>query len=162
MIESPGLRQADVSDLESVNRLIESAIDTWGINARVKRLAMSSYRYTAHDLEFLELVVAEVEDTGIVGIAAWEQACQGDAPAGRSALLLHGIYVAPDQQRNGIATRLLQAAETAATTRGFDGLLVKVQPGAEEFFLACGMERLAVGNESRDYPRRFWKPVLHG
>ena len=162
MIETPCLRQADVSDLESVNRLIERAINTWDIYGSVKRLAMSSYRYTAHDLDFLELVVAEAADVGIIGIAAWEQSCQGDAPAGRSALLLHGIYVAPDQQRNGVATRLLQAAETAAMTRGFDGLLVKAQPGAESFFLACGMERLAVGNERRDYPHRFWKSVKHG
>ncbi|HEY5774578.1 MAG TPA: GNAT family N-acetyltransferase [Xanthomonadales bacterium] len=162
MIESPGLRQAGVADLESVNRLIECAINTWDIYESVKRLAMSSFYYTAHDLDFLTLMVAEAADVGIVGIAAWEQACQGDNQAGHSALLLHGIYVAPDHQRHGIATRLLQAAETAAATHGFDGLLVKAQPGAEGFFLACGMERLAVGNERRDYPRRFWKPVKQG
>jgi len=162
MIESPCLRQANVSDLESVNRLIERAINTWDIYGSVKRLVMSSYYYTAHDLDFLELVVAEAADVGIVGVAAWEQACQGDNPAGHSALLLHGIYVAPDHQRHGIATRLLQAAESATTTHGYDGLLVKAQPGAEGFFLACGMERLAVGNERRDYPHRFWKPAKHG
>ena len=107
-------------------------------------------------------MVAEAADVGIVGIAAWEQACQVDTPAGQNAMFLHAICVAPDHQRHGIATRLLQAAEMAATTHGFDGLLVKAQPGAEGFFLACGMERLAVGNERRDYLHQFWKPVKHG
>jgi GNAT superfamily N-acetyltransferase len=156
------LRRADVSDLESVNLLVESAIDTWDIPGRVKRLSIPLYRYAAHDLDFMELVVAEARGIGIVGIAAWEQACPGDAPTGHSALLLHGIYVAPDQQRNGVATRLLEAAESAAASRGLDGLLVKGQPGAEHFFLACGLERLAVENQRRDYPHRFWKSVKCG
>jgi hypothetical protein len=40
-----------------------------------------------------------------------------------------------------------------------DGVLVKAQPGAEQFFLALGLERLSVEDHRRDYPHRFWKPL---
>ena len=160
--KSLSLRLASLSDLRTVNGLIERAIDTWGLPERVKRLCMPLYRYCEYDLECLELVVAEAEGSAIVGVAAWEQADPGDVPVGQIALLLHGIYVAPDQHRNGIGTRLFEAAEKAAASRGFDGVLVKAQPGAEHFFRARGLERLAVEDHRRDYPQRFWKPVKRG
>ncbi len=158
-IKPCNLRPASPVDLLAVNGVIESAINTWELPARVKRLCVPLYRYSVHDLDFLDLVVAEVESIGIVGVAAWEQADPGDAPAGHSALLLHGIYVAPDQQRKGLGARLLAAAETAALLRGFDGVLVRAQPGAGDFFLALGLERVPVQDRSRDYPHRFWKAL---
>jgi GNAT superfamily N-acetyltransferase len=157
--KSWALRPARPFDLLTVNRLIESAIHTWELPARVKRLCVPLYRYSEHDLDFLDLVVAEAERIGIVGAAAWEEADPGDAPAGHSALLLHGIYVAPDQHRKGVGTRLFEAAEMAASLRGFDGVLVKAQPGAGDFFRALGLERVPVQHCSRDYPHRFWKSL---
>jgi len=153
------LRAAGAFDLPAVNEVIESAVLTWEVPARVKRLSVPLYRYSEHDLDFLNLVVAEAERIGIVGVAAWEEADAGDAPAGHSALLLHGIYVAPDQHRKGVGTRLFEAAEMAASLRGFDGVLVKAQPGAGDFFLALGLERVPVQDCSRDYPHRFWKSL---
>jgi GNAT superfamily N-acetyltransferase len=154
------LRPADASDLGGVNAVIESAIGTWGLPARVKRLCLPVYRYSTHDLDFLDLVVAVAADIGIVGVAAWERADPGDAPVGRNGLLLHGIYVAPDQQRKGIGTHLFRAAETAALARGLDGVLVKAQPGAADFFVDLGLERLPVEDHRRDYPHRFWMPLV--
>jgi len=153
------LRPASPFDLRTVNGVIETAIHTWELPARVKRLSVPLYRYSEHDLDFLDLVVAEAEGIGIAGVAAWEQADPGDVPAGHRALLLHGIYVAPDQHRKGAGTRLFEAAEKAASSRGFDGVLVKAQLGAEHFFLALGLEPVAVQDDRRDYPHRFWKSV---
>ena len=153
------LRPARPSDLLTVNRVIESAIHTWELPARVKRLSVPLYRYSEHDLDYLDLVVAEAESTGIVGVAAWEQADTDDAPAGHSALLLHGIYVAPDQHHKGVGRRLFGAAEMAASLRGFDGVLVKAHPGAGDFFRALGLQRLPVQDDRRDYPHRFWKSL---
>jgi GNAT superfamily N-acetyltransferase len=153
------LRPASPFDLLTVNGLIESAIHTWELPERVKRLCVPLYRYSEHDLDCLDLVVAEAERIGIVGVAAWEEADPGDAPAGHSALLLHGLYVAPDQHRKGVGTRLFEAAEMAASVRGFDGVLVKAQPGAGDFFRALGLERVPVQDCSRDYPHRFWKSL---
>jgi GNAT superfamily N-acetyltransferase len=154
------LRPASTSDLPAVNGVIESAIDTWQIPERVKRLCIPLYHYSAHDLAFLELVVVEIEDIGIVGVAAWDRADPGETPGGQSALLLHGIYVAPAQHRRGVGTCLFEAAVKAASSRGLDGVLVKAQPGAEQFFTSLGLQRLAaVDDASRDYPYRFWKAL---
>ena len=153
------LRPAGPFDLLAVNGVIERAIHTWELPARVKRLCMPLYRYSEHDLDFLDLVVAEAESIGIIGVAAWEEADPGDAPANHSALLLHGIYVVPDQQRKRVGTRLFEAAEMAASLGGFDGLLVKAQPCAGDFFRALGLERVPVQDSSRDYSHRFWKSL---
>jgi len=153
------LRPATPLDLRTVNGVIESAVNTWEVPERVKRLSVPLYRYSEHDLDFLNLVVAEAKSIGIVGVAAWEKADTADAPAGHSALLLHGIYVTPDQHRKGVGTRLFEAAEMAASAGGYDGVLVKAQPGAGDFFRALGLERVPVQDCFRDYPHRFWKPL---
>jgi GNAT superfamily N-acetyltransferase len=104
--------------------------------------------------------VAEAPESGIVGVAAWEPADTGDAPAGSRALLLQGIYVIPARQGAGIGTRLVDAAVAAAREQRLDGLLVKAQAGADGFFHSLGFAQLPVVNPERDYPHRFWKPVV--
>ena len=153
------LRPATVADLAAINAVIERAVMTWPLPERVKRLTLPSYRYNPHDLEHLQIVVAETSEHGVIGVAAWEPANPRDLPAGQTGLLLHGLYVDPDRQRGGAGSRLLDAALAAAREQGFDGLLVKVQPGAENFFLARGLKRLAIADPTRDYPHRFWKAV---
>jgi GNAT superfamily N-acetyltransferase len=153
------VRAACAADLAAVNRVIESAIDTWQLPERVKLLSKPLYRYTEHDLAFLDLVVAEAKQSGIIAVAAWERADPGDAPAGQTALLLHGIYVDPARHREGVGTRLFEVTQRVAASRGFDGVLVKAQPGAEGFFVARGLTRLPVQDARRDYPHRFWKPT---
>jgi len=153
------LRRASADDLDAVNRVIEAAIMGWRLPERVKRLSLPGYLYTVHDLEHLELTVAEGAVEGIVAVAAWEPAEAGEAPAGMRALLLHGLYVQPPCQGSGLGSRLLVAAGRRAREGDFDGLLVKAQAGAEGFFAARGMERLAVENPQRDYARRYWKRV---
>jgi len=153
------LRRATAADLDAINTLIEAAIGTWDLPDRVKRLSLASYRYHSLDLEHLELSVAEDATGAIVGVAAWEKADPRDAPEGARALLLHGIYVAPDLHGGGIGSRLVEVASSAARAAGFDGLLVKAHPSACGFFEACGFQRLAVTDPSRDYPHRFWRSV---
>lgn len=150
------LRPASTADLGAVNAVIERAVTTWKLPERVKRLAMPTYLYNAHDLEHLRVVVAEDSAAGIVGVAAWEPAAARDCPRGRRGLLLHGIYVDPDRQRNGVGARLLSAAAAAAREQSYDGLLVKAQADAEGFFRRRGLRGLAVEDAGRDYPHRFW------
>ena len=75
------------------------------------------------------------------------------------SLRLASLFDLHNQHRKGVGTRLFEAAEKAAASRGFDGVLVKAQPGAEHFFVALGLERVPVEDHRRDYPHRFWKPV---
>jgi GNAT superfamily N-acetyltransferase len=156
-VESPvNLRPACKADLGKINEIIGRAVQTWRLPERVKRLVMPTYHYTEHDFEHLHIVVAEDREAGILGVAGWESAAASDCPDGQRALLLHGLYVDPVQQRRGIGTRLLQAAVAAAREQGYDGLLVKAQADAEGFFSSQGLQRVVVADEDRDYPNRFW------
>lgn len=153
------LRPATPADLDAVNAVIERAVMTWKLPERVKRLALPGYRYSAHDLDHLQMVLAEDDERALLGVAAWEPASPRDLPAGKTGLLLHGLYVDPGKQRAGAGSRLLEAALHAARARGFDGLLVKARPEAEGFFRALGLQPLPVSDPGQDYPHRFWKAV---
>ena len=157
--ETISLRKAKISDLAAINKIIDNAIITWDIPERVRRLSLPSYQYSPHDLDTLELLVAENSQQEITGLAAWEKADPRDAPPGKNALLLHGLYVDPEFHHQGIGQKLYYAAEQAAVKQGFDGLLVKAQSNATGFFKAQGMEALTVQNESRDYMHRYWKSI---
>lgn len=155
------LRQAHADDLPAINGVVQRAIATWQLPERVKRLSLPSYRYHAHDLVHLHLVVAEDADRALVGVAAWEPANPRDLPAGKHGLLLHGLYVDPAHQRRGAGSKLLDAVATAARAQDLDGVLVKAQAEAIGFFEACGLQRLPVEDAARHYPHRFWLATNH-
>jgi GNAT superfamily N-acetyltransferase len=152
------LRAGAFTDLDAVNRVVDAAVMSWDLPDRVKRLSLPTYRYHAQDLEHLDLMLAEDPREGVVGAAAWESADPADAPEGRRALLLHGLYILPSCQRRGIGRALLSAAEETVDAAGFCGLLVRAQPSAAGFFAAHGFRHLQVRDPRRDYPHRFWKP----
>jgi GNAT superfamily N-acetyltransferase len=155
------LKQAHANDLLAVNGVIERAIAGWKLPERVKRLSLPSYRYQAHDLDHLHIVVAEDTSRELVGLAAWEPANPRDLPAGLRGLLLHGLYVDPAYQHHGAGRQLLDAARSAAQEQALDGVLVKAQADANGFFEACGLRRLPVEDPMRDYPHRFWLATSH-
>jgi N-acetylglutamate synthase-like GNAT family acetyltransferase len=155
------LRQAHADDLPAINGIVERAIATWQLPERVKRLSLPSYRYHAHDLVHLHLVVAEDADSALVGAAAWEPAHPRDLPAGQRGLLLHGLYVDPACQHRGVGSQLLDGTAAVARAQGFDGVLVKAQADANGFFEARGLQKLPVEDAARHYPHRFWLPVRH-
>lgn len=150
------VRPLTSEDLDAANSVVEAAVMTWDLPARVKRLSIPVYRYHSHDLEHLTLVAAEDPKGAIVALAAWEPASTADTPCGARGLLLHGLYVVPVLHGTGIGSRLFDAAIEAALRSGYAGLLVKANPAAREFFAARGMQHLATQDTRRDYPYRFW------
>jgi GNAT superfamily N-acetyltransferase len=152
------IRQAVLQDLAEINRVVESAVLSWRLPERVKRLSIPAYIYSAHDFTHMSVMVAEVQRR-IVGVTAWEAADSRDVPTGMTGLLLHGVYVEADWQRKGIGSQLFRAAEKAAGKEGYRGLLVKAQAEAAGFFRNQRMQPLPVINPQRDYPYRFWKQL---
>ncbi|MDZ7662639.1 GNAT family N-acetyltransferase [Thiohalophilus sp.] len=152
------LRRATAADLPAVNSVIEAAVMGWALPERVKRLAMPSYRYDTHDLSHLQLWVAETA-RGIVGVAALDTPGPRELPAtATSGLLLHGLYVHPDHQQRGIGAQLLQTAEQQVQTRRLDGLLVRAQREAGDFFIHQDLQPLDTDDHEQDYQHRYWKP----
>lgn len=158
MTQKANLRVARREDLDVINAVIEAAVMNWDLPERIKRLALPSYRYTNIDYEHLEILVAEINNTGIVGVAACEMADPNEIP-GQQALLLHGLYVRPDVQHQGIGSQLIRAMEALVHKHKCDGLLVKAQTDAVGFFEFHAMQRLESINPESNYAHRFWKPV---
>jgi len=155
------LRRGGLNDLTAINDIITRAIGTWTVAERVKRLSLPLYHYQPADLDHLDIVLA-MEGPEPLAVAAWEPADPLQLPAGRSGLLLHGLYVTPDAARGGLGTLLLQACRDAARERGLDGVLVKATRDAAGFFERSGLERLPVLRNDRDYDLRYWLPVAAG
>ncbi len=155
------IRPGSFEDADALNRVIESAIMTWKLPERVKRLSLPSYRYDALDLDHLQVVVATGTRDQVLGVAAWEPAEAHDCPSGKTGLLIHGLYVDPAAQHRGIGSALLNTALQAAREAGVDGLLVKAQADAVEFFLSKGMQALPVEDPARHYANRLWEPLDH-
>lgn len=151
------LRDARASDLHSVNNLIATAIDTWQLADRVKRISLPLYRYHEDDLRDMQIVVADAGDDEILGVAALEQAYATDIFDGLQTSVLHGIYVAPNLHRSGVGSRLLEKIETMARSQGSEVLLVKAMPEATSFFSARGFGKLSTRDHRRDYPYRYYK-----
>lgn len=151
------LRAASKQDLDAINTVIEAAVMNWQLPDRIKRLALPSYRYTLMDCEHLEIIVAEIPANGIVGVAGCEMAEPGEVP-GKQALLLHGLYVKPEVQHQGIGSQLFKAVEVLVKKHNCDGLLVKAQTDAVGFFEFHDMQKLATRSPQRNYAHRFWKP----
>ena len=144
------------NELSTVSR----AVMTWSLPERVKRLAMPTYLYGAHELDHLDMTLAEDDAGHPVGVAAWEPADLRDCPAGQRGLLLHGLYVDPVHQGHGVGSRLLDAAAEQGRSGGYDGILVKAQADAEGFFQRRGLRSIPVLDPGRDYPNRCWLDLI--
>lgn len=100
------LRSASLQDLDMINAVIEHAVMTWDLPARVKRLSLPTYLYNVADLATMDIVVAGVDET-IAGTAAWEAAAARENSPKQTFLLLHGIFVDPGRQGRGVGLRVV-------------------------------------------------------
>jgi GNAT superfamily N-acetyltransferase len=158
-IKNVTIRLANLQDLDQLNRVVEQAIMSWRLPDRVKRLALPSYRYSEFDMQHMEILVAEGTDETPIGLAAWEAIESHQDAEGKPAALLHGIYVLPEYQHQGIGSHLLEMIEETARAAGLSGILVKAQTDAVGFFRAKGYSQLAIGNDPKDFPNRYWKSI---
>ncbi|APZ41759.1 GNAT family N-acetyltransferase [Acidihalobacter ferrooxydans] len=151
------LRPASARDLAAINAIVESCVMGWKLPNRVKRLALSSYLYRPHDFDYMDILVALTAQDAIIGVAALEPVDPNELPPTRTALLLQGLYIDPDHQRQGVGKHLVDAARATARANKLDGLLVKAQNDASGFFRRCGFTPLAVNSPEIDYANRWWR-----
>ncbi len=152
------LRSATATDLHAINAVVAAAVQTWSLSERVLRLALPSLLYRENDFAHMEAVVAEDGDH-VVAAATWETAASNDVPEGRTALLMHGIYVVPDRQRARLGRRLVEHADTMADLLMLDGLAVKAWRDSEAFFAVLGFAPFGKSRNDELYPRRMWRPL---
>ena len=89
---------------------------------------------------------------------ALETANPSDLPEGKSGLLLHGLYVNPLFQKQGVGRTLIEFSMLQVTQNHCHGLLVKAQPDANRYFQMQGFENLPVTQPEKEYAHRWWKP----
>ena len=158
------LSSLGVGELDAARSIISDAIEAWPTPARLKRNVIPVLAYDRSDLDDYEILL--VRDAGEpVAITAWQrQAIKGIPGLPRSSLL-HGLYIARPCQKRGIGTALLVAVARRAMMAGHEGLLVKAERFAINYFEQCGFRRLqeldcldGLSTKSGGrYPHQFWQ-----
>ena len=153
-------RIAQKRDLEGINQVITDAVMIWPIAERAKRLIIPALCYSENDFGYFKILVW-INRQQIIGIAAWDSDRPIETEKGY-ARLLHGLYVAPDFQGQGIGQALMaqvkQRVSVLCSGSALDGLLVKAERVFISFFEHCGLERI-FPVLIEDYPYQFWQPL---
>jgi GNAT superfamily N-acetyltransferase len=150
--------RAELADLAKVNALIAAAVGGWPTSARLSRLAAVSLSYGALDFEDFEMVLC-YKAAAEIGVAVWQPNALIRLHNGDRAAWLHGLYVAPSAQGQGIGRELLKEIARRASSRHRYTLYVRAERFAEGFFERLGGRRLSSqeGPEggAQAYPHRF-------
>lgn len=144
-------RIAGIEDLEAINDVIEAAVMNWPMADRVKRLSLPSLKYNETDLAHMIFIVGEVRYE-IVGVAVW------DPFRDDNLALLHGLYVLPELQGQGIGKDLVSHVLSGAAERRLDAVIVRAERVAVEFFRAQQFQQIETAPGS-EYPWQFIRPV---
>ena len=149
---------AQPSDLNTVNGLILDAIGVWPISARLSRLVALPLRYDAVDFQDFEMVLC-YKAAAESGVAIWQPDASIQGDDYNQAALLHGLYVAPSAQDQGIGRALVKEIAQRASRCQRDTLYVRAERFAVEFFRRVGCRQLSSheGPEAgpQAYPHRF-------
>lgn len=151
------ISDASVADLDTINGILEAAVSSWGLPARVLRLSLPSLRYDATDLRTMRARLCTDHGTA-VGFSCVELAGPGAITAGRGSLMLHGLYVLPLQQRKGIGTLLLADVLAFARAEAYAKLTTRAWRESYAFFAAHGFIPCNPG-ESSLWPRPLWRAL---
>lgn len=144
-------RLATASDLDGINKLINSAVMNWPMPTRLKRKAALVLQYDAVDLDHYTLFVCvrRKEILGVAAIGLEHSPGQG---------LLHGLFVLPIIQGHGIGKQLMQMAFDWAAENNLVSVLIKAQGVAAPYFHRLGLEPIE-GLGPNDYPHQFEKTL---
>ncbi len=139
-------RSLGKSDLKVINDVITTAVLAWPLPDRMKRLSLPLLRYDEVDLYHFEVVGAyalgsTVRPRDLFGVAIWDQET------------LHGLYVRPEAQGNGVGRALLDEVAARARMAGVARLLVKAERVSAGYFRRQG---LTPAGSDTPYPYAFY------
>lgn len=154
--QSFSVREAAVCDLPLVNWVITSAVNSWNLSDRLKRLSLSLLHYDAVDLQDYEILVY-FRDEYPLAVGAWEFGPSYAGPDGMPSALFHGLYVRADFQGLGIGQQMQGTVADRARAQGFGGLFVKSQRVSTGYFVQQGFSRT---QGTGVYPYQFWKSIM--
>lgn len=143
-------------DLTVVNRIIASAVESWPVTDRLKRLSGPLLQYSESDLAEFQCFLFDQDSIG-KGVAVLSRDTSFVGRHETRCALLHGLYVQADAQRSGIGRILLQTVANRVREAGGEGLLVKSQRVSRSYFEAQGYTKYVSPNI--DYPYLYWKAI---
>ena len=150
------VRSAGFTDLTTVNLIIKSAVESWQVPDRLKRLSLPLLQYNTSDFEEFELFLHLQGDVAD-GVAALARDANFIGPHATRCALLHGLYVRSDSQRLGVGKAMQQIVTDHACEMGCEGLLVKAQRVSTSYFAKQGYTEYV--SPEIDYPYLYWKPI---
>ena len=145
-------RLALMSDLDSINQLIQAAVTNWPLPLRLKRRAVPVLQYDPLDFDHLTLFVCE-SDAEILGVAAIDL----DHAPGKA--LLHGLFVLPTVQGNGIGKQLMQMSFNWAEKNQLEAVVIRAERVSVPYFQRQGLTTIE-SLEPNDYPHQFEKTLI--
>lgn len=150
------VKTAAVADLAVVNSIIASAVESWLLPDRLKRLTLPMLQYSEADLTEFQCFVFEQSGSG-KGVAALSRNTSFVGQSGSRCALLHGLYVHAGSQRSGVGRILQQAMAEQARKSGCKGLLVKAQRVSRSYFESH--DYVECEHPTLNYPYLYWKAI---
>ena len=145
--------KGSVSDLPAINQIIAEAVMAWPMPERMKRLSVPVLCYDSEDFKHYQFILYQ-QGASSVGLVVWNAQTSVETVNGRG-YLMHGLYVVPSSQGQGIGRQLMQQVFSKAADAGADGVLIKAERAAISFFEQCGLAPLPAITAT-DYPYQFW------
>jgi len=145
--------------LEAINQLLASSITAWQLSDRLYRLSINAYRYRHSDWIDHQFYGLRNENNTLVAILIVNEDSSG-LPHDHRCLQIQGLFIAKDNQKRRLGSRLVHEAVQVALDQGLELLLVKAHESAVSFFEYHEFYRIPVTDEVRDYPYRLVRSVI--
>lgn len=140
------ISEQQVEQLDTINQIVESAVYSWPLPARLKRLALPALQYKSIDYRDFEIFSC-YKASANVGVAVWQPSNPLAHAETCDVALLHGLYVHSGAQREGIGSMLINHIANRAESIGMAGLYVRAERVSVDYFARQGFRMLAADED---------------
>lgn len=143
------IKPARENDLQAINSVIAAAVMSWPLAERVKRLSVNVLTYDETDFSHYDMYIA-TKNNGVVGVIAWDPNHPDN--------LLHGIYITPAEQQNGLGQQLLSHIFDLARGLGKESVIIKAERISCSYFEHLGLQKVT-SERLNNYPYLYHKDL---